>query len=581
MSPCGRTPAASSAAEIRDPKTETPVTRLDLAEPIGTTASAPPEQTKCARFRDLLTTPELGFVMEAHNGLSARIVEEAGFPAIWASGLAMSAALGIRDRNEASWTQVIEALEFMADATSIPILLDGDTGYGDFNNFRRLVRKLCQRDIAAVCIEDKTFPKSNSFVECQQRLANAAEFCGKIKAGKDTQLDDDFSIIARVEALIAGLGMDEALRRAEAYHAAGADGILIHSKQSTPDEIFRFADEWSNRAPLVIVPTMYHATPTERFRQANISLVIWANHNLRASITAMRDASRRIFQEQALGGVEGRVASLEDVFQIAGNSELAEAERRYLPAERQPRRAVVLAASRGRALAELTRDKPKCMLDVRGEPLLTRLVRTLGEAGVGDVTVVCGYKHEAIDVANVRKVVNDDFAATGEVASLSRALDALRENGLVCYGDIMIRGYILDLVLDCDADIAIAVDTRSDRSVERTTKHIPDFVLCNQPHSRDYTDDIPVLLDRIGHQVAEQDAHGEWIGVAKFNARGAKLLRAEIAAMEGDGSLARAGMPDLFNRLIAKGERPRVVYVMGDWLDVNDAFGLASARNFL
>ena len=135
----------------------------------------------------------------------------------------MSAQFGVRDSNEASWTQVLEMLEFMADATSIPILLDGDTGYGNFNNVRRLVRKLEQRGIAAVCIEDKLYPKTNSFISGKtQTLADMDEFCGKIKAGKDAQSDDDFCIVTRVEALIAGWGLGEALKRAEAYHAAGA-----------------------------------------------------------------------------------------------------------------------------------------------------------------------------------------------------------------------------------------------------------------------------------------------------------------------------------------------------------------------
>ena len=179
------------------------------------------EPTKSEQFRALLQSPDLEFLMEAHNGLSAKIVEETGFKGIWASGLTISTALGVRDRNEASWTQVIEVLEFMSDATAVPILLDGDTGYGDFNNFRRLVQKLCQRDIAAVCIEDKVFPKTNSFIGSGQPLADIDEFCGKIKAGKDSQTDPSFSIVARVEALISGWGMDEALKRAEAYHEAG------------------------------------------------------------------------------------------------------------------------------------------------------------------------------------------------------------------------------------------------------------------------------------------------------------------------------------------------------------------------
>lgn len=125
---------------------------------------------KTAQLRALIESDELEFVMEAHNGLAARIVEEAGFKGIWGSGLSMSAAMGVRDNNEASWTQVLEVLEFMSDATTIPILLDGDTGYGNFNNMRRLVKKLEQRDIAGVCIEDKLFPKTNSFVgEAQPR----------------------------------------------------------------------------------------------------------------------------------------------------------------------------------------------------------------------------------------------------------------------------------------------------------------------------------------------------------------------------------------------------------------------------
>src|SRR5688572_4316262 len=157
-------------------------------------------------------------------------------------------------------------LEFMADATRIPIMLDGDTGYGNFNNVQRLVRKLEQRGVAAVCIEDKQFPKTNSFLGGKrQPLADVDEFCGKVKAGKDAQSDDDFCIVARVEAFIAGWGLDEAMQRAEAYRAAGADAILIHSALSTPEEILSFTSAWDNRCPVVIVPTKYYSTPMEVF----------------------------------------------------------------------------------------------------------------------------------------------------------------------------------------------------------------------------------------------------------------------------------------------------------------------------
>ncbi|MGH8230286.1 MAG: phosphoenolpyruvate mutase, partial [Steroidobacteraceae bacterium] len=279
----------------------------------------------------MLESDQLEFLLEAHNGLSARIVREAGFGGIWASGLSISAQFGVRDNNEASWTQVVDVLEFMADASDLPILLDGDTGYGNFNNMRRLVKKLEQRSIAGVCIEDKLFPKTNSFIDGdKQQLADVDEFCGKIKAGKDSQTDDDFCIVARVEALIAGWSLEEALSRAEAYRRAGADAILIHSKRSQPDEILAFAREWANRAPLVIVPTKYYSTPTEVFREASISLVIWANHLIRAATTAMQSVAAEIHRSQTLINVEEQVAPVDEIFRLQGAQEYAEAERRYI-----------------------------------------------------------------------------------------------------------------------------------------------------------------------------------------------------------------------------------------------------------
>lgn len=288
---------------------------------------------KTTKLKHLLNSPQKPeFIMEAHNGLSAKVVEEAGFKAIWASGLSISASMGVRDNNEASWTQVLDILEFMSDATTIPILLDGDTGYGNFNNARRLVKKLEQLDIAGVCIEDKIFPKTNSFINGEaQPLASIDEFCGKINAMKDAQIDEDFIVVARVEALIAGWGLEEALKRAEAYRQAGADAILIHSKKPHFHEIEAFMKEWNGRHPIVIVPTKYYSTPTEEFRKLGVNAVIWANHNLRASLTAMQKLSKQIQQDESLIGVENSIVSVDEIFRIQNADELQRAEKKYLP----------------------------------------------------------------------------------------------------------------------------------------------------------------------------------------------------------------------------------------------------------
>ena len=269
--------------------------------------------------------------MEAHNGLSAKIVEEAGFKGIWGSGLCLSASLGVRDSNEASWTQILEQLEFMSDATTIPILVDGDTGYGNFNNVRRLVKKLEQRNIAGVCIEDKRFPKTNSFINGEnQELANIDEFAGKIKAAKDTQQDPDFCVVARVEAFIVGLDLGEAIKRSQAYYQAGADAILMHSKRPTPDDILAFMEEWQDTCPVVIVPTTYFTTPTEVFKEAGVSVVIWGNQLLRSSIRIMQEIAATINQNQSVNGIDKHIVPVREVFRLQNADELKEAENKYL-----------------------------------------------------------------------------------------------------------------------------------------------------------------------------------------------------------------------------------------------------------
>ena len=294
---------------------------------------------KTTQFKQMLLSDQVEFLMEAHSGLSAKIVEEAGFSGIWGSGLSISAALGVRDNNEASWTQVLEVVEFMSDATDIPLLLDADTGYGNFNNVRRLVRKLEQRNVAAMCIEDKLFPKTNSFISSEQQpLANVEEFAGKIRAAKDTQSDPDFCVVARVEAFIAGWGLKEALQRADAALAqrlvdeAGADAILMHSKIATADQILSFMEVWGDTCPVVIVPTMYYDTPTSVFSDAGISMVIWANHLLRSSIKAMQQTAAQIYSDQSLANVEREVVPVKEIFRLQNAAELKEAEKLYLPA---------------------------------------------------------------------------------------------------------------------------------------------------------------------------------------------------------------------------------------------------------
>jgi phosphoenolpyruvate phosphomutase len=280
-------------------------------------------------LRAELHEDRLSFLMEAHNALSARIVEESRFEGIWASSLTIATTLGLRDCNEASWTQILDVVESMTDVTTLPILLDGDSGFGSYNNVRLLVRKLCQRGVAGISLADRPFPKLNSFVGDLQPLAAIDEFCGKIKAAKDSQTDDDFCVIARVEALVTGNSLNEALRRASSYRAAGADAILVHSKRPTPHEVIAFGRQWARRTPVLIVPTTYPAIRPEVIRASGISTVIWANHNLRAAISSMRHVCRQIRAAQSAIGAQRAIVSVGEVLELFDHAELLHADRLY------------------------------------------------------------------------------------------------------------------------------------------------------------------------------------------------------------------------------------------------------------
>ena len=539
----------------------------------ATTSDTP----KTTQFRDLLRSGQLEFLMEAHNGLSARIVEEAGFRGVWASGLSISAALGVRDNNEASWTQVLEVVEFMSDATRIPILLDADTGYGNFNNMRRLVKKLEQRGVAAVCIEDKLFPKTNSFINSErQPLADLEEFTGKIAAVKEAQSDPNFCLVARLEGFIAGWGLDEMLRRAEACHAAGADALLVHSKKATPDQVLAFAAAWQRACPLVIVPTTYYSTPVEVFEHAGINIVIWANHNVRSSITAMQKTSRRIFEERSVQNIEDAIAPVREVFRLQDADELMLAEERYLPKTPDSARAIILAASRGSEMGDVTAGMPKTMVPIGGTPLLHKLVAQFRASGIRRIAVVRGFAAEKVHAPDVEFVENEEFEGTGELLSLTQAVEHLQGDAVISFGDILFRKHILNNLLAEQHDIVLAVDAAWE---QRRSGGYVDYVTATRPYSLRYNDE-EAFLTGIGPDFDRGMINGEWIGLIKTTARGSAAITTALGELSIRGDFRTLRFDDLFKHLLAKGQVVQVLYVTGQWLDVDNLDDLARAQAF-
>ena len=541
------------------------------------------KEKNSTRLRALIESPQLEFLMEAHNGISARIVEEAGFKGIWASGLALSAQFGVRDNNEASWTQIVDMLEFMADVIHIPILLDGDTGYGNFNNMRRLVKKLEQRSIGGVCIEDKLFPKTNSFIDSErQPLCDVEEFCGKIKAGKDSQNDPDFCIVARVEALIAGWGVEEALRRAEAYHEAGSDAILIHSKHNRADEILAFAECWAGRSPLIIVPTKYYSTPTPVFRKAGISVVIWANHMIRSAVAHMTAVAKEIKTTETLMNIEDKIAPVNEIFRLQGAEELAQAERQYLLNKQASTNAVVLAASRGQNMDTVTLHRPKVMLLVAGKPLLRRLIDEFKSQHINRITVVAGYKAETItenDIfAGVDVVHNIRHSETGELASLICARVAIENDTIITYGDLLFRSYILRDLLNTPGEIVVVVDSIIP---SKDNGNFRDLAYCSLPDEHGVFPKNVFLRAVLNPPIeTNKQPSGRWIGMVRVTGEGRKWVLDAVDTLITRPDFDKLDMTDLLNHLVESGKPVKVLYISGHWLDVNSLVDLSQASDF-
>ena len=285
---------------------------------------------KARALRGKLDVRKPALAMAAHNPLAAKLAANAGFDAIWGSGFELSASYAVPDANILSMGTHLEMMRAIGEVQDAPVIADIDTGFGNAVNVAYVVPRYVAADVAALVIEDKTFPKDSSLrAGGRQELVPVGEFQGKLAAAKAAA--GDVLVVARTEALIAGLGEAEALRRGAAYADAGADAVLIHSKQKTPDEILSFCRAWTGQVPLVLVPTSY---PQLSFADVaslgKVGLIICGNHAIRAAVAAMRSTFARIIAEGGIAGVERDIASVGDVFTLQGDAYMREIEKNYL-----------------------------------------------------------------------------------------------------------------------------------------------------------------------------------------------------------------------------------------------------------
>ena len=268
-------------------------------------------------LRNELESKSILKVGGAFDAMSAKLVENSGFDAIWAGSFGISATHALPDASILTMTEFLNVASNMEDACDIPIIADCDTGFGGPSNVSHMVKKYEKTGVAAVCIEDKTFPKQNSFLEnSKQELLPEKEFVAKIIAAKEAKENSNFMIIGRTEALISGLGMKEAVKRANAYEKAGADAILIHSKQDSPEEIFEFSESWGGTLPLVVVPTSFPTVKIDELISHKIKMVIYANQTLRATHAIISKVLEQLKNSASINDLSIDMTSMQEIFQL-------------------------------------------------------------------------------------------------------------------------------------------------------------------------------------------------------------------------------------------------------------------------
>jgi phosphonopyruvate hydrolase len=284
------------------------------------------------RLRQRMQAQPLLTGVGARDALEAKLIEQAAFDFVWSSGFAISASYGVPDASLISMDRVLEATRAMAEAINIPIVADCDTGFGNAVNVVYAVRKFEDAGVAAISMEDKRFPKDTSLLPGgRQELISIEEFSGKVLAASEARRNKDLVVIARTEALIAGLGLEEALKRAHHYEEAGADCILVHSKSNQPDEVLEFISRWDGKAPLVLVPTNYPSlTEADLRRAGKVKLVIYANQILRAAIGAQEQILQEMKRAGGIHTVDSRIVPVSRVFELQNVAGMKEQEKRYL-----------------------------------------------------------------------------------------------------------------------------------------------------------------------------------------------------------------------------------------------------------
>ena len=546
-----------------------------------------------------------GFVrlIEAHSGISALVGESASsqsdrgvveYDGFWESSLTDSASKGLPDVEIVSIDSRINTISEIMEVTYKPIVVDGDTGRSPLE-FEYMVRRLERLGVSAVIIEDKIYPKGNSLdTTAKQTLEDPRVFAEKIQRGKKEALTDDFMVIARLESLISGTGLEDALERAETYIRAGVDGVMIHSHKNGADEIFDFArlynslcENLGTRPPLVCVPTTYNLITGQELERHGFNIVIHANHLLRASYKAMEEAASSILAHDRGFEAELLCAPTSKIFEVVGFNRITEQDHLYDTSQRYS--IIIPAAGKDAVFSEL----PKSMISVGGQTILDHQIERLRKAGLtnNQVVVVRGHEGGQFTRTDVDYRDNDKYLESHSLYSLLCAESAMRDGFLLIYSDVLFDETLIQRLVGSTGDIVLLIDNSYRYHKHDVDKKLELAIGGRQysSHPRSLTVDSPVVITQIGKEILKREADYEFVGIALFSEKGAEILREVYENAKSQGlapfhdspDFENAAVVDIIQEIIDQGYPVLGLELSTGWIEIHNRQDIRKAENEL
>lgn len=474
--------------------------------------------------------------LEAHSGISALIVENTKiqqgertveYDGIWVSSLTDSGSKGIPDAEILGPESRCALVAEIANVTTKPVIVDADTG-GSFAQFQYFVKNIERAGASGLVVEDKVFPKLNSLdPDAVQKLEDPRIFSQKIQVGKSARMSANFMIVARLESLTIGTGLEDALTRSKAFIEAGADGIMIHSRSRNADEILEFARRYERlcaqigrRPPLVCVPTTYNSITDDELGKVGFQIIIHANQMLRSSYKTMKETAESILLNDRGFEADTLCAPVSEIFRAVGFYELKDQDAR---AAKLRNLAVIIPAARK---DPIFRDVPKSLISIAGKTILDHQLEVLRSIGLRRIVVIRGYEGNQIKRDDITLLNNKNYEDRHSLHSLFVAREHMHGGFLLVFSDILFNEEIVKRLLDCDADIVLAVDNSYRFHKKDITKEL-DLVVSRQPSSafqRTLTPTRIIDIRQIGKKIAKELADNEFVGIAYFSPEVADTL---------------------------------------------------------